>query len=333
MSITQKDLEDTRDRIFFLLGTSRSGSTLLQSMLSSHSKLVIPPETHFFHSCQNLKKQFSRSGNKEEFRDKLIEFWYDNKTRIRDGGLNKNDVLREAKKLGISNPVDLFTLQLTMYRVERDKKIVGEKTPRHMMHIPEILNSYPKAKIISLFRDPRAKAYSEIKAQFGSSSVMISTKRWRKYVELHDQFKEELPDHQYMMIRYSDLISNVEDTLRTVCNFLKVSFEEDMLNYYNREETGFAKGEKSWKKQTLKPLQENKNEEWKSSLKDWEIALIEKTASDYLEKMDYPKWLESGLGFPKQLFYQSVDFSRSVWSTLTGLRDEGYVDPNRFKYK
>jgi hypothetical protein len=302
-------------------------------MLSSHSKLVIPPETHFFHSCQNLKKQFSRSVNKEEFRDKLIEFWYENKTRIRDAELKKNDVLREANNLGISNPVDLFTLQLTMYRVERDKKVVGEKTPRHMMHIPEILNSYPKAKIISLFRDPRAKAYSEIKAQFGSSSVMISTKRWRKYVELHEKYKDELPDHKYMMIRYSDLIADVEGTLRVVCNFLNVSFEEMMLNYYNREETGFAKGEKSWKKQTLKPLQEDKNEEWKSSLKDWEIALIEKTTGNYLEKMGYQKWLESGLGFPKQLFYQSVDFSRSVWSTLTDSRDEGYVDPNRFKCK
>ena len=89
--------------------------------------------------------------------------------------------------------------------------------------------------------------------------------------------------------------------------------------------------EKSWKKQTLKPLQDDKNEEWKSSLKDWEIALIEKTAGDYLKKMSYHKWLESDLGFPKQLFYQSVDFSRSVWSTLSGSRNEGYSDPNKFK--
>lgn len=331
LSITQKDLQNTKDRIFFLLGTSRSGSTLLQSMLSSHSKLIIPPETHFFNSYQHLKKQFNRVTDKGVFRDRLIEFWYENKTRIRDAGLSKKDVLREAKKLNLSDPIDLFTLQLTMYRVERNNMILGEKTPRHMLHIPEILSSYPEAKIISLFRDPRAKAYSEIKARFGSPSVVVSTKRWRKYVQIHEQCEKKLPDHQYMMLRYSDLISDVKETLRMICNFLEVSFEEQMLTYYDREETGFAKGEKSWKKQTLKPIQGNKNEEWKSSLKDWEIGLIENSAGQYLEYMNYQKRVDPILGLPKKIFYQSVDFSRSIWSTLSGSRDEGYSDPNKFK--
>lgn len=296
---------------------------MLQSMLSSHSKLVIPPETHFFHSYQNLKKHFSHSMDGEEFRHKLIEFWYENKTRLRDMGLSKDDVLREAKKLDLSDPIDLFTLQLAMYRVERNKMIAGEKTPRHMLHIPEILSTYPEAKIISLFRDPRAKAYSEMKAQFGSSSVLISTRRWRKYVQVHEQLQKELPDHKYMMLLYSDLISDVEGTLRRICNFLGVSFEVEMLTYYDRDETGFAKGEKSWKKQTLKPVQMNKNEEWKSSLKDWEIALIEETAGPYLKKMDYNKWLDPTFGLPKKIFYQSVDFSRSVWSTLSRFKKRG----------
>jgi hypothetical protein len=222
-------------------------------------------------------------------------------------------------------------LQLTMYRVQRDKMIAGEKTPRHMLHIPEILSACPDAKIISLFRDPRAKAYSEIKAQFGSPSVLVSTNRWRSYVQVHELLKQELDENQYLMLQYSDFISDVEGVLQKVCDFLDVSFDEEMLNYYQRDETGFADGEKSWKKQTLKPIQKNKNEEWKSELTDWQIALVENSAGDYLEKMNYQKWEIKPLPSPKRLFWQTVDYGRSVRAALTGSRKEGYIDPNKFK--
>lgn len=301
-------------------------------MLSSHSKLIIPPETHFFHSYQNLKKEFQEADHKDLFRKKLIDFWYDHKTRIRDIGLSKEQLLKEAKRLDISDPIDLFTLQLTMYRTERGKAIIGEKTPRHMLQIPQILESFSNAKIITLFRDPRAKAYSEIKTQFGSPSVLISTNRWRNYVRAHERLENELPSHQYMMLQYLDLVSDVEGTLKKICTFLGIQFEEQMLNYYDREEIGFAEREQSWKKQTLKPLQKNKNEEWKSGLTDWQIALIEDSAGNHLEKMDYESWDRATLSRPKKLFYQSVDLCRSIWSTISGSRTEGYHDPNHFKF-
>ncbi len=333
LSISQKDLENTRDRIFFILGTSRSGSTLLQRMLSSHSDLVIPPETHFFHSSQHLKKELQQAQQKEKFRNALINYWYDQKTRIQDMDLRKEEVINESKRFNFFDPVDLFTLQLTLYRVERNKAIVGEKTPRHMLHVPDILDAYPEAKIIALFRDPRAKAYSEIKAPFGSPSVQISAKRWRKYVQTHERMVEELPSNQYMMLRYTDLISDVKGALQKICTFLGVNFEEEMLNYHKRTETGFAEGEKSWKKQTLKPLQKNRNDEWKSGLSNWQISLIEELAGRYLKKMDYQKWNDISLYQPQKMLYQTIDFGRSAWSTLSGSRKEGYHDPNHFKLK
>lgn len=301
-------------------------------MLSSHPELVVTPETHFFYSYQHLKKEFERTEEKTAFSEKLIDFWYDQKTRIRDLNLQKSEVLKLAGKLNLTDPLDLFTVQLTMYGVKRDKLIIGEKTPRHMLHIPEILSAYPDAKIISLFRDPRAKAYSEIKAQFGSPSVLVSTTRWRRYVQAHERFEKELDTDQYMMLRYSDLILDVEGVLQKICDFLGVSFEQQMLNYYERDEKGFAEGETSWKKQTLKPIQKNRNEEWKSDLSNWQIALIENYAGKYLEKMNYQKWNVPPLPFPKKLYWQAVDYGRSLRATISGVRDEEYTDPVKFKF-
>ncbi|MDR9367170.1 MAG: sulfotransferase [Balneolaceae bacterium] len=331
-TITLEDLHNTKNRIFFVLGTSRSGSTLLQSMLSSHSELIVPPETHFFNSYQHLQKEFKSTNRRTDFRERVIDFWYDQKTRIRDLNLQKEEVLKLAENLNLANPLELFTLQLTMYRVERDKLIIGEKTPRHMLHVSDILDAYPGAKIISLFRDPRAKAYSEIKAQFGSPSVLVSTKRWKKYVRVHEQLQQELDKKQYLMIRYSDLIADAEGVLQKICDFLGVSFEKQMLNYYDRDETGFADGETSWKKRTLKPIQKNRNEDWKSALTNWQIALIENTAGDYLKKMNFKTSNVKSLPFPIKLLWKAVDYSRSARAAITRSRQEGYIDPHTFKF-
>ncbi|MEQ8523057.1 sulfotransferase [Gracilimonas sp.] len=332
IQISQNDLQDTRDRIFFIVGTSRSGSTLLQSMLSSHNEIVIPPETHFFHSADYLNQKYKESDLKDSFRERLLHFWYDQKTRIRDLGLEKQDVGQLSKELNLTDPAELFTLQLTMYRTDRGKKIVGEKTPRHILSVKEIIKAYPNAKIISMFRDPRAAAWSEIKAHFGSPSVFVTTRRWREYVEAHEQCKRELSAEQYMMLRYKDLIEDTEGLLKNICAFLGVDFQPQMLEYYKRDEKGFAEGEESWKEGTLKPIQKDKNEEWKTALTRWQIALVEQTAGNKLEEMGYQK-SEYSLSFSKNLFYQCLDFSRSIWATVTGARQEGYRYPDKSKFK
>ncbi|MDZ7714725.1 MAG: sulfotransferase [Balneolaceae bacterium] len=328
--IAYKDLQNTEENLFFIAGTSRSGSTLLQSMLNSHSEVVIPPETHFFHSFKNLKKQYNVEF-KNEFRGSLLDFWYDQKTRIRDLGLAKEQVKNASEELDISSPIDLFLLQMTMYRKERGKSIIGEKTPRHILQITEILEEFPKAKVIAMFRDPRAAANSEIKAHFGSPSVIVTTKRWRKYIAMHQQLQNKLASNQYMMLRYCDLIEDPESVLKKVSNFLGIEFQQDMLNYYERDEKGFAEGEKEWKEETLEPLKKNKNEEWKDSLENWQVALVEQQAGKYLEEMGY-KPSGNSLSTFQKIIFSAVDFGKSVWATITNARDEGYNSPAKFKF-
>lgn len=277
--IEQQDLRDTQKRMFFIVGTSRSGSTLLQSMLNMHSKVVIPPETHFFHSYPYLKENYSEE-SKATFRDQLVDFWYDHKTRISDLGLDKDAVQTVADTLDLYTPLELFVLQMTMYRLQRQKEIIGEKTPRHILRVPDILEAFLNAQIISLFRDPRAAAYSEIKAHFGSPSVIVTTRRWHKYVAMHQKLKDDLLSDQYMMLRYRDLVSNPKEILEKISGLIGIEFEEQMLNYYNRDEKGFADGEEDWKSGTFEPLKKNKNEEWKTGLSAGQVALVEQWAGN-----------------------------------------------------
>lgn len=329
ISITHNDLQQTKDNIFFIVGTSRSGSTLFQSMLSSHSKVIVPPETHYYYSRKVVNKAFDEAEDKEEFCRKLIDFWYTGKTRIGDIGLDKDEVINHAERLELWSPLELYILHLTLYRKHHNKEILGEKTPLHILHVDEILEDFPKARIISMFRDPRAASYSEIKAYFGSPSVLVTTDRWKRYVKVHLEKQEELSPGKYIMMRYFELIQSTEAKLKQVSDFLNIEFEQQMLEYYKRDEKGFAKGESEWKKGTLKPIQEGKNKEWKKALNNWQVALIEEHADNLLHDMGYEPTVER-LPFLKKWFFVGVDVCRSHWATFTNARDEGYSAPQEF---
>ena len=297
-------------------------------MLNSQGDVVIPPETHFFKTNTLLENKF-REDSRAEYRTKLLDFWYGHKTRIRDMRLDRDQVERAARKLGLYRALELFTLHLTLYRVERQKTIVGEKTPSHILHTEKILEAYPDAKIISLFRDPRAAAYSEIKAYFGSPSVVVTTRRWRAYVQKHKQLENKLPASRYMMLRYCDLVAAPEAVLNRVCRFLEIPYRDDMLWYYQRDEKGFAEGEKDWKSGTFKPIKKNKNEEWKTGLRSWQVSLVEQWAGKYLEEMGYQPHGGAMSKF-RSVPWHLLDLGRSAWADLTNARDEGYRSPAEF---
>jgi hypothetical protein len=317
------DLQQTADQIFFLVGTSRSGSTLLQSMLNMHSRITIPPETHFFHYF-DWSEELQKDRDIDEIQS-MVTQWYASKTRMRDLELPLDWVRAKVDELEITSLIDLFCLHLTGYREERDKQVAGEKTPRHIRHVETILEQFPKARIVALFRDPRATANSEINAQFGSPSVGVTTRRWREYVRLHDQYKQSLDANTYMMIQYRDLINEPERTLRRVVQHLGFEYEDAMLQYHQRSESeqGFAPGEMDWKNETLEPLKSNKNEKWKQQLQPWQVSLIEHTAGDWLEKMMYEP-VSTPLSTVETVWYQWLDWTRAAKATISGSRDEGY---------
>jgi len=324
LRISKKDLEQTSENIFFIVGTSRSGSTLLQSMLNSHGNITIPPETHFFHSSKGIRKKYFKAKCEKRFRKELIEFWCRKKTRLGDLQLCENRLKENAGKLGIHTPIDLYNLHLTLYRKIRGKDIIGEKTPKHILHTEDILKAFPKAKIISLFRDPRAVAHSEKCVQFGSPSVFITSKRWRKYVKMHHHLERELPADQYLTLRYCDLIKNPKSELVKISSFLGVPFQNKMLRFHKREEKGFAEQEKSWKNETLEPLKKDKNKEWVTALSDHEVAIIEATAGKYLDSMKYRNKTSLYCRF-KSIPFLIFDYSKSVQATILGTRKEEYI--------
>jgi L-lactate utilization protein LutC len=98
-----------------------------------------------------------------------------------------------------------------------------------MIRIEHVL---PEARFIHLIRDGRDVALSVMSMEWGPDTVEGAARRWKKRVLRGREQAARLP--HYMEVRYEDLVLETEATLREVCDFVELEFDESMLRYYER---------------------------------------------------------------------------------------------------
>ena len=74
---------DVRDGLFFVVGHHRGGTTLLQSMLTCHSRMTVPPETQFFLEVWPKRRRFGDLADAAN-RRRLVAFLQSIDCSVRD---------------------------------------------------------------------------------------------------------------------------------------------------------------------------------------------------------------------------------------------------------
>jgi hypothetical protein len=275
-----------REELFFVVGHHRGGTTLLQSMLSSHPRLTLPPETQFFLEVWPRRERLGDLSDPAA-RRRVAAFLRSEECSARDLGLDPLEVL-EALPAGRPDYADLFAALLEVWARSRGKPRAGEKSPGHIHCVPLLAGLYPKARFLACLRDPRAVASSERRAEWGTRSLDKIASRWRRVFDQHERLSCTLPGDRYQMVRYEDLVARPEETLARVCAFLGEVPAPEMLRYFERPaaERGFDPSER-WKQATLRPLDPARLSAWRAELAPEEIALVERAVGPRLEALGY----------------------------------------------
>ena len=109
-----------------------------------------------------------------------------------------------------------------------------EKTPEHIRHIGKILEWQPKAKVILIIRDGRDVAYS-IQKRTGSLDRGI-----RRWCDDNLAGKEYWSHPNVYVVKYEDLVSDVETTITGILSFLDEEYECGMRNYHTRSKRWYS---------------------------------------------------------------------------------------------
>lgn len=250
----------------FIIGVGRSGTSLLQSMLNTHSKVSFIPETHF------LRKYVFKSAVvvDEKNIDSIIET------------LNNDDDFLRAKipaieiiKIGMGY-LDIYDALLDVYLKRKGKKIIGDKDPRNIDYLEQLNKFCPEGKVIHIIRDPRDVVLSRTKADWSKGrSFYLHAYLYITQLQRGRRLGKEKYGINYIEIFYEDLISDPVKVLNELCKFLKVNFEEKMLNFSKSAEELVDKVEMQWKKETLGPLLVKNKDKWKKELNEKQIRLIQ----------------------------------------------------------
>ena len=138
----------------FIIGCTRSGTTLMTHILNNHSRISILFESGF------IPNVFARS-RKKHLSDDELEHMLANTRVFQHEKLSLPEIITAFDKTD-RTLFSLFDVVLKIKMKKEGKHRFGEKTPRNFLYLQEIFMMYPNALIIFMYRDPRS-AYSSLK--------------------------------------------------------------------------------------------------------------------------------------------------------------------------
>jgi hypothetical protein len=278
---------------FFIVGSGRSGTTLLRLILAGHSRIHIPPETWFI---LPLVERFSLSRNltPEEVSDALKIIT--SHRRWADMGISEVDFARWAGRCEHPKLVDLINL---IYRahLERSGKVrFGDKTPPYINIVPELSALYPGAKFIHLIRDGRDVTISFVDANLGHSYDGKGFE-WKRAIRLGLAYRNSPYAGQILEIRYEDMVADLEGTIRKICTFLGERFEPQMLEYRDRTDLVPTREQRIHSK-LGQPISVGAIAAWRTRLSALECFCVEANLHGELLKLGYPLRFSSAVWRP-----------------------------------
>jgi hypothetical protein len=193
----------------FLIGFPRSGTTLAEQILSSHSGVTCLGETEYLFAALSVV--------------------------LRDGAL--------LDRVANLSQAEIETVRAAYQRVvqadhpEAAGKLIVDKHPLHIVLLPVINRIFPDAKIIFTQRDPRDVVLSCYQQCFGmnvATAQFLELDRTAAYydavMELMLACREKL-NLDLLQVEYRDIVADLEKEARQMAEFLGLTFEPAMLRY------------------------------------------------------------------------------------------------------
>ncbi len=209
----QNHLDDFGGNIIFILGMPRSGTSLVEQIISSHSEVFAGGELPILPNI--IKNTFidNEKSLKDNFSDIINDFSIINKSR--------KDYLNFIKNFKSS------------------KKIITDKAPLNFRWIGFINLLFPKSKIIHCFRDPKNNCLSMYKNLFeGGLNFTYSqedlVEYYKNYQDLMDCWKSIFPNKVFD-VKYEFLIENHEEQIKKIIKFCSLTWDENCLSFHKNK--------------------------------------------------------------------------------------------------
>ena len=266
---------------FFICGCGRSGTTLLRAVMLGHSRLNVSPETHYI---RHLVGHVPLSGplSPEQVTDAVNRIVAH--PRWKEMGVTNAEFRAEAMALPSPRLADVLNLVYLRHAREAGKARPGDKTPDYIRYVPQLLEIYPGARFIHLVRDGHDVAISYAEVGWGQA-YQGQDFEWTQAVRAALSYRSMPFADRILEVRYEDMVSDLEGTIKRICAFLGEDFEPGMLQWHGQIDK-LNESPKLHSK-LRQPLLSDAVAAWRRKLTTMQCFLIEASLYRDLEAMNY----------------------------------------------
>ena len=281
----------------FVVGLTRSGTTLLRMMLDAHRELTIPPETHF---VPDLIKAARDEGGTDE----LLAAMTGNRT-WGDFGIADSDMRERLASVARGDAAGAVRAFFNAYAECQGKPRWGDKTPAYMLAVQRIGRVLPESRFIHLIRDGRDVALSQsARALNEQPPPAEQADRWVKRIRKSREQAGALKGARYVEARYEDLVRDPETTLRRICEFIDLAWDPRVLGYHERAAERLSEMARELRAEgrhaqqqagyridnhapTTKPPDPSKLDKWKRDMPPEDVVAYDGVAGELLAELGY----------------------------------------------
>ena len=295
-------------KLLLIVGVGRSGTSLLQSILGSHSKIDMLPETSFV-------RRFVLNGRVNSLNGEQAKRVIQSDERLGDDFLEALETSR-GEAWSAKN-VYLSVLRKRAERVE----IVGDKDPKLVEYLPAVYRKIEPYRIIHVIRDPRDVLASKMNADWSRDRwwpLHVFANRVQYNIGVRDG--PRLFGRRYLEVMYEDLVSNSDSVIQRVCDFLEVDYESEMLQKFPETAQGLVRDDEfQWKKETMGPILERNPGKWKNALTAFQVAVCETACSNTMKGRYAFSEPYATMGPFRQMILSTVNPLLSILETIYSL--------------
>jgi len=255
-SVSDKNVGTAHKNLVFLVGFPRSGTTLLDTILRSHSKTKVLEEKPYL---INIRHKFFR----ENTLDKI-------------SNISENQIYKLQKEY------------FNSFNYSKEK-ITIDKFPLNLIELGFIKKIFPDSKIILALRHPFDTILSCVLTSFKMNEAMANYENlettayfYNEVFNLFNAYKKSL-NLQYHTIKYENVVNNFDFTIKNLVSFLNLEYESALNNYYSTAKKRAKINTPSYY-QVVEPIYNRSINRYKNFP---EINKIESLISKWIKEFDY----------------------------------------------
>jgi len=264
-----------------VIGTGRSGTTLLRMMLSAHPRIHLTHEASFY-VWEGLWGRRPIDG---------LLAYYLQTPHFRWLRLDPTEVIRALPgPLTPDTRRDLYAAVMRQAAARHDKPRWGDKTPSHSANLGRIFEDWPDARVIRIVRDPRGTVHSLTRMPWATGSIVAAT----GFCELERHQVAPFRD-RILEIRLEDLVGEPEATMRRVLAHVGEAWSDQVLDHPAHAPDDLPPV--PWFARALQPRVSTMRQGWREAWTPTEIRLVEQMNKETMAEYGYdPAVLDSEPG-------------------------------------